>query len=181
MRSAKRTHSIAALFLLISGGVAAQDSAFVVHGYFRETVFAAGYHYNFGDKVDGKRPESLHFAELAVWRTAGSVAGHHPVSFTYYGGSDIGLNTDRFTIGPKVGGFISIMITGLGAEFCYYTDFNSGSWRFIPYIGACTPYFKLTFNPHVVITNKDFQGLNSGHVNLTIRVAAIRKRVEFSR
>ena len=135
--------------------------------------------YNFGDKVDGKRPESLHFLEVAIWKTAGSVAGHHPVSFTYYGGTDIGLNTDRFTIGPKVGGFVSIMVTGLGAEFCYYTDFNSGSLRFIPYIGLCSPYFKLTFNPHVVITNKDFQGLNNGHVNLAIRVGAIRKRVEF--
>lgn len=175
MITTKRIIGITAVFLVINGSLAAQDSSFVVHKQYRETAFAAGYNYNFGDKVDGERPQSLHFAELAVWRTAGSVAGHHPVSFTYYGGSEIGLNTERFTIAPKVGGFVSVMIMGLGAELAYYTDFDSGSLRFIPYIGATCRYFKLTVNPHVVVSNKEFMGLNAGSVSLVVRLAAIRR------
>jgi len=142
--------------------------------YYKETALTIGYNYNFGDKEEGKRPDPLHFMELGVWRT--NVAeGHHPIVATYYAATDIGLNTRGFVMGPKIGGFVSVMILGLGGELCYYTDFNSGSLRFIPSIGMCTPFFKLTINPHIVITNKDFQNLNKGHANLTIRIFKIKR------
>jgi hypothetical protein len=173
-----RKYLLTILLLTILGNVKAQDSLFLVRKDFKEIVLTLGYNYNFGDKVDGERPKSFHFLELGVWRTAASIAGHHPFSATYYFANDFGLNTNEITIGPKIGGFVSIMIMGLGGEFCYYTDFNSGSLRFIPSIGIFTPYFKLTINPHVIITNKDFVGLNKGHANLTIRVFKI-KRTEF--
>ncbi len=166
------------LILAVLHDIQAQDSLAHFRKNFKETVLTFGYNYNFGDKVEGKRPKPYHFIELGVWRTNASVAGHHPFSATYYFANDFGLNTTDLVIGPKIGGFVSIMIMGLGGEFCYYTDFESGSLRFIPSIGLFTPYFKLTINPHVIITNKDFQNLNNGHANLTIRLYKI-KRIEF--
>lgn len=165
------------LLLIVLSNVRAQDSLLHFRKDYKETVLTLGYNYNFGEKADGKRPESFHFMELGVWRTIAS-PGRHPFSATYYFAGDLGLNTSEFTIGPKIGTFVSIMIMGLGGELCYYTDFNSGSLRFIPSIGIFTPCFKLTINPHVIITNKDFNSLNKGHANLTIRVFKI-KRTEF--
>jgi hypothetical protein len=166
------------LLLTVLYNLQAQDSLVHFRKNYKETVLTLGYNYNFGDKVDEKRPKPFHFIEIGVWRTTASVAGHHPFSATYYLANDFGLNTNDLIIGPKIGGFVSIMIMGLGGEFCYYTDFDSGSLRFIPSIGIFTPYFKLTINPHVIITNKDFQNLNNGHANLTIRLFKI-KRTDF--
>jgi hypothetical protein len=156
--------------------VQAQDSArhFTYKNY-KETVFTIGYHYNFGDKVEGVRPPSFHFVEAGIWRSNVST-GHHPFTVTYYFANDFALNSDKFLIGPKVGGFFSVLIMGLGGELCYYTDFASGSLRFIPSVGLFTPVFKLTVNPHLILSNKNFQNLNKGHINLTVRISKISKR-----
>lgn len=171
------TKTCLSIFPLIAvlNNAQAQDSLAHFRRYFQETVLTLGYNYNFGDKVDGKRPKSFHFIELGVWRTASSAAGYHPFSTTYYFANDFGLRTNDLIIGPKVGGFFSVMIMGLGGEFCYYTDFDTGSLRFIPSIGIFNPYFKLTINPHVIITNTNFQNLNKGHANLTIRFIKIKR------
>ena len=166
------------LLMIVLVDIQAQDSLDHFRKDYKETVLTLGYNYNFGDKVEGERPKAFHFFEIGVWRTTASIAGPHPFSATCYFANDFGLNTDNFMVGPKVGGFVSIMIMGLGGEFCYYTDFDSGSLRFIPSMGIFTPYFKLTINPHVIITNKDFEHVNNGHVNLTIRLVKI-KRTEF--
>ena len=163
------------LFLSISQCLFAQDSlSLAFYKQYKESGLTVGYNYNFGDKVDGQRPEAYHFVELGFWKSSVSM-GHHPVCATYYFANDFGLNTDNFTIGPKVGGFLSILILGLGAELCYYTDFVGGSLRLIPSMGILTPLFKLTINPHVIITNKDALPLNKGHLNLTIRVFKLKR------
>lgn len=169
--------------LLLSSVLHAQDSVrqdqnairYLSYKHYKESSFTLGYNYNFGDKGEnGKRPEPWHFVELGFWRSHVSI-GHHAVMTNYYFANDFGLNTNDFMIGPKAGCFVGFFLFGLGVEAVYYTDFNSGSLRFIPSLGIFTPYFKLTINPHIVITNKEFQDLNKGHVNLTIRVFKISR------
>lgn len=175
MNSTKTITLILFIVIMQTAASHAQDTLHLrPFRHYKETALTLGYNYNFGDKEEGERPEALHFIELGVWRSTVST-GHHPVSATYYFANDFGLNTDQFVIGPKIGGFFSLMMFGLGGEMCYYTDFNSGSLRFIPSFGLFTPYFKLTINPHVPITNKDFEHLNKGHANLTIRVFKIKR------
>jgi hypothetical protein len=142
---------------------------------FKETSLTFGYHYNFEGKQDGIRPARFHFAEVGVWRSY-SIQGHHPFFASMYFANDIGLNTNRFVIGPKVGAFFCIMVIGLGTEFIYYTDFEKASLRWIPSVGLFTPYFKLTMNPHVVFMNSDFYNFNKGHINLTVKAFRLRQK-----
>lgn len=142
---------------------------------YKETALVVGYNKNFGDKIDGERPPAFHFVELGVWRSNVST-GPHPITVTHYVANDFGLNTNDFVIGPKIGGFVSVMILGLGAELCYYTDFDSGSLKFMPSVGLFTPYFKLSVSPVLTLINKDFQELNKGQLNLTIRAFKIKRK-----
>ena len=156
----------------IPGTVTAE--LFALFKGYKETALTIGYNYNFGDKVDGERPKSFHFIELGVWKS-NVASGHHPIQAAYYFANDFGLNTGDFVMGPKVGGFLSILVFGIGGELCYYTDFNAGSLRLIPSFGFFTPHFKLTINPHLVLTNNEFQDINKGHVNLTVRLFSLKK------
>src|SRR5690606_15759274 len=133
-----RTIFIQAFAIVLCSGhaVKAQEDSIRLHTYtqYIETALTVGYNHNFGEKVDGKRPATLHFVELGLWRS-NVMKGHHPLTITYYFANDIGLNTNDFVIGPKIGGFFSLMVLGIGGEFVYYTDFDSGSLRFIPSMG----------------------------------------------
>jgi hypothetical protein len=119
--------------------------------------------------------DKFHSLEVGLWRTT-AIQARHYMAAGYYFSNEIGLNAKRLVYGPKLGGFVSFGILGLGGELCYYTDFAEGSLRFIPYFGMCTHLFKLTINPHVVITNKEFNLINPGQISLTIQVATLRKK-----
>lgn len=141
---------------------------------YKETALTIGYNFNPASQ-NVEDSKGLHFLELGLWRTH-VLDAHHPVSAAAYVANDFGLNTDDFVIGPKIGGFVSFwMFLALGAEVCYYTDFDSGSLRVIPSLGLFSPKLKLTFNPHIIINNKDFQHFGNGHINLTIRVFKLNR------
>ncbi|AHM60906.1 hypothetical protein D770_13260 [Flammeovirgaceae bacterium 311] len=144
----------------------------------KNTGLIVGYSYNFGDMENKNRADKkFHFLELGIWRTTMARA-YHPVTTGYYFSNEFGLNTNSFVYGPKIGGFIAVLVLGGGCEFVYYTNFEEGSLRFVPYMGLCTHLFKLTINPHIIITNKDFEGLNRGHLNLSIRFASLKKDIQ---
>ena len=125
-------------WVILPDNVDAQDTTRLPrYSHYKETVLTLGYNLNIGDEVNGVNQPALHFVELGVWRSS-VFLGHHPFTATYYVANDFGLNTDNFVIGPKVGGFISILVIGFGGELTYCTDFHSGSLRLLPYFGYCT-------------------------------------------
>jgi hypothetical protein len=114
----------------------------------------------------------VHFIELGIWKTK-VTGGNHPIMTGFYAATDFSVNLDRLVVAPKVGVFASLMVVGVGAELCYYTDFKEGSLRLIPSIGIFTPYFKLTANPHIILSNKKF--IDRGHLNITVRIHKLKR------
>ena len=154
--------------------VTAQENFPAQFKHYKETIFTLGYNYNFDGKQEGRQPEKFHVFELGLWKSHVSFV-HHPFMAAYYLANDFGINTGNLVFGPKIGGFVSITVVGIGGELICYTDLDQSSIRFIPSLGFFTPYFKLTLNPHVILTNKDFHNFNRGHVNLTIRFLKIKR------
>ena len=143
-----------------------------------------GYNFHFGKKdKDDSTSQRFHFIEIGVWRTKFFVTRHWG-GFGCYAMSEFGLNTKKFVMGPKIGGFLAYGPIILGTDFSMYTDFSEGSLRWIPYFGIGTNRFKLTINPHVVLSNKDFleSRLPSGHLNLSCALINLhRKKIEWPR
>lgn len=159
-----------------------QDSGFYSNDYdfkptrFRETAFVVGLNRNVGIE-ENKGDKDLYFLELSIWRTKFFGVRHGAFISTYYFANEVGLNTNKFTICPKAGVVSTFMffMLGIGAEVGYYTDFNSGSLRFMPSLGIHTHIFKLTAHPHIILTNKNFENVNQYHVNLSIPIYSIDK------
>jgi hypothetical protein len=156
-------------FLLICSFVQAQDSTFRSKHY-KELSLTLVYNYHRNFQSEEGKANPLHFLEVGLWRS-NIFSGRHPFSATYYVANDFGLNTQNFAIGPKIGAFASILVLGLGAELCYYTDFKSGAaWRFIPSFGLFTPYFKASVNLTLILNNSD----NSAITNFSVAMRVFR-------
>lgn len=160
-----------------------KDSNIALHDYefkptrFRETALVLGLNRNVGTE-ENKGAKDLYFLELSIWRTKYFGGRHGAFISTYYFANEVGLNTNKFTICPKIGGIFTqavLLIFSIGAEVGYYTDFNTGSLRFMPSVGIHTHIFKLTAQPHVILTNKNFENVNQLHVNLSIPIYTIDK------
>ena len=92
--------------------------------------------------------------------------------------TEIGINTSKFTVGPKISGVFYYQFIAFGTELITYTDFDNWTLRLVPFIGIGGEKFKLTVNPHLILTNKNFQPVNKGLVNLTVNLSLKRKKVK---
>lgn len=150
--------------------VKAQDTLSLPGGTFKELGFITGYNYNFEDS-DSK---NYHLVEFGIIKSTYSNY-YHPVSSSFYFSNELKLNTKDFVWGPKIGAYLGFWMFAIGAEAIYYTDFQKGSFRIAPYLGLGCHQFKLTINPHIKISHKDFLP-NTGNINLTIRPFVLKKR-----
>jgi len=139
---------------------------------------AIGYNFYFGKKdKEDTTSRKFHFFEIGVWRTKFFITRHWG-GFGCYAASEVGLNTKKFVIGPKIGGFLAYGPIILGNDFSVYTDFSEGSLRWIPYFGIGTNRFKLTISPHVVLSNKNFlkSRFPYGHLNLSYALINLHRQ-----
>lgn len=143
-----------------------------------------GYNFYFGKKdKNDTTSQKFHFLEIGVWRTSFFFTRHWG-GWGYYATSEVGLNTKKLVLGPKIGGFLAYGPIILGNDFCVYSDFSESSLRWIPYFGIGTNRFKLTINPHIVLSNKNFlkSRLPSGHLNLSYALLNLhRKKIGWAR
>jgi len=150
----------------------------------KRTDLAIGYNFHFGKKDEkDTTSKKFHFLEIGIWRTKFFVTRHWG-GFGYYATSEVGLNTKKFVLGPKIGGFLAYGPIIVGNDFSVYTDFSEGSLRWIPYFGVGTNRFKLTINPHVVLSNKNFleSRFPYGHLNLSYTLINLhRQKIEWPR
>lgn len=145
----------------------------------KRTSLVIGYNFNFGksDREDTLRTK-FHFLEVGIWQTKFFFARHWG-GWGYSCSTEIGLNTPRFTLGPKVGAFMAIGPLVVGNDFCWYFNADEQSLRWAPYFGLGTNRFKLTINPHLPITNRAFASSRGGHLNFSLAVIHFaRKRTE---
>lgn len=130
--------------------------------FYKYTNFEAGYSYNFGE------PNNKNFHLLSLGLNKTSYGGMHGAGYAYGIASDVALNTPNFTIGPKINGFIYYQFFVIGSELALYTDFKETTLRYIPIFGIGGERGKLTINPQVILTNKNFEPIDRGAIQLTI-------------
>jgi hypothetical protein len=135
-------------------------------------VLNLGLGYNYVGAQDGEK--AYHFLDLGINRTI--YGGRHGGGFQYGIGTEAGLNTNKFVIGPKVGGVLYFQFIAIGAEVISYTDFDKYSLRFVPIFGLGNEKVRLTFNPHLVLMNKDLLPI-PGFVNLTVNLKLGKKKI----
>ena len=142
------------------------------YGVYKSLNLGIGYNYSFGDPNE----KNFHLLDLGINKTR--YGGRHGGGFQYGIGTEIALNTENFIIGPKVNGIIYFQGLAFGAEIITYTNFDNYSLRLVPFIGIGGEKFKLTINPHVILTNRDFRPVDDGLVSLTVNLGLGRKKVE---
>ncbi len=142
------------------------------YGYYDSLNFGVGYSYSFGSPND----RNFHILDLDINKTR--YGGRHGGGFQYGIGTAIGLNTEKFTIGPKINGTLYYQFLAFGMELITYTDFENLTLRCVPFFGIGGEKFKLTINPHLILTNKNFQPVNKGLVNLSVNLSLDRKKIK---
>lgn len=147
----------------------AQDELPIGFKLQRESSLSLGYTFNFED-ADSKK---FHLMEVRFQKQ--KYGGRHPVFTTLSSGFDIGLNTSDLLFGSRVGGIVGFGGFFLGTDLAYYTDLDKGTLRLIPAFGIGFYQIRLSFNPHIRLTNRDFEPINRFHANLTVRIWRLKK------
>ncbi|AWI24625.1 hypothetical protein [Flavobacterium pallidum] len=129
-----------------------------------------GVGYNYVGAQDGEK--AYHFLDLGVNRSV--YGGMHGGGFQYGTGTEVGLNTHKLVVGPKVSGIVYFQFLAFGAEVISYTDFDKYSLRFVPVFGIGGDKFRLTFNPQLTLMHKDLLPI-PGFVNLAVNLTLDRK------
>lgn len=152
---------------------AQQDSIIDLrHGFYKRTHLSLGYNFGIKDSTENKR---YHLLEIKFDKL--QFDGYHGHSSNWYLGAEVGLNTDKFLVAPKVGGALSYGPIALGGEVVCYTNFSTSTLRLIPFMGLEFHRLRLSLNPHVSLTNKDFEFLNKGHLNITYRLIKLKEEI----
>ena len=159
MRLTLKSMSITMAFLVLSyiKALAQYDSP----NYTDIKGLSLGYSYSF----DGKEKSKYHL--LDVQFNKGRFGGHHPGGFIYGFGTEILLNANRFTLGPKIGAHMFLGIFSIGSELVTYTDFDNWTLRYVFSIGFGIPKARFTINPQVILTNEDYRPIHKGYINFT--------------
>ncbi|MXV14816.1 hypothetical protein [Hufsiella ginkgonis] len=134
-----------------------------------QSALTLGYNYSFAEPNE----RNFHLAEVRVER--GRTDPRHGGFGVLSLGTDIGLNTRKFLAGPRAGVLAGFMGICLGADLDYYTDFEQGTLRLVPIIGIGSNRIRLSINPHVRLTNRYFEPIDRGHINLTVRLLTLRR------
>jgi hypothetical protein len=149
----------------------------------KRTDLALGYNFYFGKKEeDDTSSRQYHLLEIGLWRSR-FYFHRHWGGFACHAASEVGLGTQKLLVAPKIGGFLAVGPLILGNDFALYTDFSESSLRWIPYFGIGANRFKLTINPHVVLSNKDFLAnrFPAGQMHFSFALINIhRKRIDFA-
>ena len=142
------------------------------YGHYKSLNLNVGYNYSFGDPND----KNFHLIDIGINKAM--YGGMHGGGFQYGLGTEIGLNTEKFTIGPKISGAINLMGIVIGTELVTYTDFDNMTLRLVPFIGIGGEKGRLTINPHIILTNKNFQPVDKGLLSLTINLSMKREKIK---
>jgi len=163
------------IYLLLIGFVTsgfAQNDAGRIDKFaiYKSLNFGVGYSYNFGEPYH----KAIHILNLEINKSI--YGGLHGGGAQYGIGTEIGLNTEKFTIGPNIYGIFYFQGFGLGIELISYTDFDNWNLRFVPFFGMGNDKFRLTLNPQIILYNKNFQPVNEALLNITYNFTLDRKK-----
>ncbi|NER15951.1 hypothetical protein [Spongiivirga citrea] len=130
----------------------------------KDKLLSIGYQYSFGEP----NQKRFHLVDLNYQKSYSS--GIHGSSLNWYIGNEFTVGNSVFLIGPKIGAYLSYGGIVLGSQMVYYTSFREDSLRYVPFFGIGASSFRLTINPHIRLTNTDFEPINRGSVNIVIGI-----------
>lgn len=87
----------------------------------------------------------------------------------------VGLNTESFLVSPVVGGMFGYGGFFVGVDLAYFTDFNNATLRLIPMFGFGFHQFRISLNPHIRLTNTQYEPVNRIHLNITFKLFKLKK------
>jgi hypothetical protein len=119
--------------------------------------------------ISGYQIHKNHFAEIGIGVKKDKIIGHHRSTIIYAISNELKLNDD-FIWGLKAGLWIGGGSSGLnlGLNIINYTDFTKNALRFRPEIGIGFGVFRVVYGYNLVLTNKDFDGINKHNFALNI-------------
>jgi hypothetical protein len=98
-------------------------------------------------------------------------------------GSNMFLSTEikianEVIFGPKLGLWAGSASGGVGLNLIYYMHSKGEALRLRPEIGLGLSSFKIVYGYNLVLTNKDFQGINRNIISLNVllRLMTLKKR-----
>lgn len=86
-----------------------------------------------------------------------------------------GQRGDRTIVVPRVGAQVGLLLS-FGAELAYVTDLDQGSLQLVPSIGYVGYPFRIAIEPHVRLTNTEFEAVEAGCLSITYRFVTLRRR-----
>ena len=119
------------------------------------------YNYSFDPAVGN----DYHLLEVGIQRMI--YGGRHGGGLAYGLSTEVGLNTDGFLIGPKLGGALYLNAFMIGSELVVYTDLIQTNSRYVPFVGFGGPRFKISIGYQIVISNNDFYPVEKGVLNFS--------------
>lgn len=132
-----------------------------------------GYNYGFG-RPNNKKTHSLDFGTNTA-----IIGGRHLGGASFGFGSEFIFNSN-FTIGPKINATVYYQFLVFGFDFVNYTDFKNITSRFVPFLGIGFHKFRVTFNPQIILFNKNFNPINKGAINFTFNITLTKKKKHFN-
>lgn len=130
-----------------------------------------GYSYNYSKPNKGQ----FHIGEFGFW-SARYRTGKSALSRVWYIANETALYPPQKIIGPKIGGFVGIGPLVLGAETTFYTNFEEGTLRFVPYVGIGNTLGKITYHYHMRVTNPEFEPIDRMHLNITLQLFRLHNK-----
>ncbi len=121
-----------------------------------------------------KNKENNHVIEVGIAKDING-GGIEPAGLAYYFANEFLFNSDKFSIGPKIGGNIYFWGVVLGNEIVYYTDFHENTLHWVPFGGFGIGVGKIFFAGHIPFYNKKYS-VNDFSVGLTIPICSTSKK-----
>lgn len=140
-------------------------------GTYKQKNIALGYIYSSWDSTEN----NFHLLELEYW-SSGYFLGPHYGAITRYAGVELGLNAERFTVGPKFGVQLNYSTLIFGIEAVVYTDFDQATMRLAPVFGLGNHNVSLTLSPQIKLINGSFSPIHQGQINIAGRIALIQRK-----
>lgn len=164
-------HCLVIAFCVCSVISVAQDTLYSKGKSSKEISLSGGYSFNYADP----NPRNFHLIETRIQRQV--YTGFEPILGNLSAGFDVGLNTHRFLVGPRIGFLAGYGTIIIGLDVACYTDFIESSMHIVPCIGLGNHWIRLTVNPHIRLTNRDFEPIDRTHLNISVKLFSLKKEI----
>ena len=141
-----------------------QDSHFM-DLFFNRFILFGWYSYN---SEKGKKHN--HLIDLGIFRCNEIKKTFPLLGYSYHISNEFVFNSQKFSIGPTIGGSIYILGFSLGSDIVYYTDFHDKALYWKPRIGVMYLGFASLFVAGYIPLYNKYSYINNFSIGVTIPI-----------